>query len=125
MHHTSQELQTCLETIQNFQPLMNQNFPVFISDNYYPLAWHRKGQTLHKVFITSIPKSGTYLYSLLLKSMGVEQTNMHLSEMGFCDYRISTPKQARENYLKLTVNIPLNESLKLIYPGQFAVGHLP
>ncbi|MEH1842465.1 MAG: sulfotransferase domain-containing protein, partial [Nostoc sp.] len=125
LQSTSQELQNCLKIIQNFNPLINKNFSVFISDNYYPLAWHKKGQTLHKVFIASIPKSGTYLYSLLLKSMGVEQTNMHLSEIGFSDYRFTTPKQAREDYFKLTVNIPLNESLKLISPGQFAVGHLP
>jgi len=106
--------------------LRGKNFPVYLLPDGKPAAWPKKGNCPHKVIICAIPKAGTYLYARLLELLGLEFTKLHiwLTGVGFSDYRFSSMKEARENYERFNVEMPLRDTVKLIHEGQFAVSHL-
>ena len=56
--------------------------------------------------------------------MGCVATLLHLSSDVLTDYRWATRQEAREEYQRFITSLELSKSLKLVQPGQFAVGHL-
>ncbi len=79
----------------------------------------------NSVLVISIPKSGTYLMTEILKNLGYSWTGMHLAEEAYTDYASANLEDARENPALFARSEPLTESLTRIGPGEFAVGHLP
>jgi len=106
-------------------PYVKKNFPVYLGEGYLPRAHPSTGVARERLMILSIPKAGTYLFSKLLSELGFVPTNLHLNVDGFTDYRFTSLREAKEQYLSFNVDVPLRVSIKLIGDGQFAVGHLP
>jgi hypothetical protein len=100
------------------------SLPVYVTTDLCLSAQPGTGSGPNRVCVCSIPKSGTYLVSELLRLLGYEATRLHLWTEGFSDYRTSSMRQAREEYERFTVPLHLSKSLGLVLPGQFAVGHL-
>ncbi|MEM4655224.1 MAG: sulfotransferase domain-containing protein [Thermosphaera sp.] len=76
------------------------------------------------IFIISIPKSGTYFIGKILTELGFVDCKVHLSEFVMEDKRFLPEKFVRKYPGRTTRNCPLEESTKLILPGQFAYGHI-
>ena len=83
-----------------------------------------QGVSPKKVIVISIPKSGTYLVSSILRELGLVDTGVHVWETGFHDYRDRTISEMIYNYAAYAVNLPIADTVDLILPGQYAVGHL-
>lgn len=98
--------------------------PVYLTAELQPRANPRVGVTPERVLICSIPKAGTYLYSRALELLGLEPTHLHLSMTHFGDYRFTSAANARNERKEVRVDMPIKQSLPLVGPGQFAVGHL-
>lgn len=78
----------------------------------------------HRVVVCSLPKAGTYLCGELLKQLGLQPTNVHLSAESFTDYRFASTQVARQHPESLQRQLPLTQAMAYVLPGQFAVGHL-
>ena len=98
--------------------------PVYVLSDLRISAQPRLGSTPNRVFVCSIPKSGTYLVSELLCQLGYQPTRLHLWTDGLSDYRSATLREAREEYHRFSLSMPLARSASLVLPGQFGVGHL-
>ena len=83
-----------------------------------------RGAAAKSAVVVSVPKSGTYLVAAYLEKLGLASTGAHLSEDAFTDYRGRSIKEMVELGARLNVALPLAQSLSMIQPGQFAVGHL-
>lgn len=84
-----------------------------------------EGKNQNKVLICSIPKCGTYFAAEILKTFGFIDTNVQLWQDFLHDYRGQTVENKRADILPKQIDICLRESLELICPGQFSVGHFP
>lgn len=93
--------------------------------NGAPVLVRRVGPGTVGVVVISLPKAGTYLVAALLERLGWVDTHAHLGEDSFSDYRDRTRREMVEDFAALRVALPLEHSLRLVRPGQFAVGHLP
>lgn len=98
--------------------------PVYLTDDFQPTAQTALGSSPHRIIVCSIPKAGTYLVHRLLELLGCVPSRLHLSSTLLTDYRFATVREARENYEKLMVDVPLHRAVDLVLPGQFSVGHL-
>lgn len=78
-----------------------------------------------KVILVSMPKAGTYLATGVLQKLGWNFSGYHLQTTHYTDYTEGETEVARFEPEKLKVEMPLEESLRLIGRKQFAVGHLP
>ena len=86
----------------------------------------KKKQIGKSAFIISIPKSGTYFLSEILKNVGLKQSYLHIAPNKYENYREANSfDEMRANYKKFKRLVPIQKSLKLIKPGEFAVGHIP
>lgn len=110
---------------QSLLRLRGRPLSIYLDHDLSPRASPHRGSSPHPTIVISIPKAGTYFISELMRLMGLAQSNLHLSQQGFSDYRFASIQQMREEYLRYTVDLPLAHSSQLIGPGQFAVGHLP
>lgn len=79
----------------------------------------------HRVFVVSMPKSGTYLVSSILKQFGLVDIEVHISTSSFVDYRGQSIDEKLYKAREHVFNLPVEISTPLIRPGQFGVGHLP
>jgi glycosyltransferase involved in cell wall biosynthesis len=113
------------EPVGQLLALIDKNLPVYLGENCTPLVWPKTGNCRYRVIVVSIPKAGTYLLAEILKTLGLEDSGIHVNRNDLSDYRFATIKEAREEYLKYSVNVPLKNSINLIAHGQFVVGHLP
>lgn len=87
-----------------------------------PCAVEEVGDCPHRVFIASIPKAGTYLAAEALIALGVHPTRLHIDVGAVSDYR----NFRKGSYLwDYQFNMAVGDALRLVRPGQFAVGHLP
>lgn len=77
-----------------------------------------------KTFITSIPKSGTYLVREILEQAGLGRSHLHISESGIFDYSKISFEEGRRNPRKCKTYMTLEKSLALIPENSFGVGHL-
>jgi hypothetical protein len=80
----------------------------------------------HRTMIVSVPKSGTYMYGKLLENFGLQPSRLHFADNGasFTDYRSASKRESHSQYTKLEIYKPFAESVWLLNPAQFAVGHL-
>ncbi len=113
------------ELWENVTPFAGIRIPIYLTADRIPSATFEVGSCPHKGFIISIPKAGTYLVAELLRLLGCVPTQLHIWKSGLSDYRqAASIQQMREEYARFNVEIPLSHSLRLVHPGQFAVGHL-
>jgi hypothetical protein len=103
---------------------VNARFPVYLIDGPVPAAAPTLGASPHPLVVCTIPKSGTYLVSELLERLGCVPTRLHLSRHSLTDYRFASLREAREEYERFQVDLRLETAVRLLLPGQFAVGHL-
>jgi len=76
-------------------------------------------------FVISVPKSGTYLMAELLKHLGLQSTNIHLSTHDYEDHRYTDKSDIRAHPKKYATKIPFEFTVPLIRKGQFSWGHIP
>ncbi len=100
------------------------NAPLYLLQNGRVAFKPEQGNSSNRVFVLSIPKSGTYLLASILEKACLVNTCIHMWENGFHDYRNKTIPEMVHRYKEFAVNMPLIEGLKLVLPGQFCVGHL-
>jgi len=77
-----------------------------------------------KTFVTSVPKSGTYLLRQILEIAGLGNHQLHISELGTYDYSKVSMATGRRSPTSCLVRMSLSSSLAAIPEGGFAVGHL-
>lgn len=100
-----------------------RSFPVFVvggRSSYSP----RSSAGISPLIVITTPKSGTYLVAEFLKRIGLVDTEVHLDEAGFSDYRNKPISDRVVRFREYRRVLPLSESVKLVIDGQFAVGHL-
>lgn len=85
----------------------------------------RHGCGTRPVVVATMPKSGTYFVAEYLKCLGLVDSGAHADEGGFSDYRGRDRSSARTEFKSLYMRLPLRETLCLLGPGQYLVGHLP
>lgn len=78
---------------------------------------------MSKVVVSSLPKSGTYLLSNILKEFGFVDSGIHFGDMEYSNYKGADIKQARENPEWFRVPVPFNQAIQKLDCGEFAVGH--
>ncbi len=79
---------------------------------------------MSKIFVLSLPKSGTYMWSNILEQSGYKFCGKHIAYSGFQNIP-DDRQQFFEDPMGFYVKSPLADSLKFIDDGEFAVGHLP
>lgn len=102
--------------------LFGKRFPVYFLADGTPAATPDRGPCATPVFVTSVPKAGTYLTAEVLRRLGVCPTELHVDQEQVSDYRHRDPKKG---LFDCHVTVPVEATLRLVAPGQFAVGHLP
>jgi hypothetical protein len=98
--------------------------PVYLTNDFQPACQLAQGASPHRIVVCSIPKAGTYLVDRLLELLDCVPSRLHLSSTILTDYRFATVREARENYERLLIDVPLDRAVELLLPGQFTVGHL-
>lgn len=95
--------------------------PCFMPDGA-PCSVTHVGIAPARVFIVSIPKAGTYLAAEVMEALGVQSTKLHVDDGWVSDFR-----QYRKGtkMWKYQFEMPVEDALALVQPGQFAVGHIP
>ncbi|MDH4191524.1 MAG: hypothetical protein OEW21_15140 [Betaproteobacteria bacterium] len=104
-------------------PVGDTDFPVFIVKGQARFA-RSTGPSRERVFVVSLPKSGTYLIAEILGLLGLANTGVHMSESGFSDYRPIAIAHDNSDDSLPPHQFPLHKAIRLMMPGQFAVGHL-
>ena len=77
-----------------------------------------------KLFVTSMPKSGTYLAVEFFRVLGFHYTGLHLAQKTYIDYSKADLHSSTYHPETLRVNVPLWKSLRLINENAFACGHI-
>jgi hypothetical protein len=95
--------------------------PRFLADGT-PCAVVEQGACAHRVFVASIPKAGTYQVAAVLSALGIRDTMLHVDEGLASDFRQDRPGL---NMWQYQFEMGTDDALRLVLPGQFAVGHLP
>ena len=95
--------------------------PCFMPDGT-PCSVTASGTSPDRVFIVSLPKAGTYLAAEVMAALGVQSSRLHVDDGWVSDFR-----QYRKGtkMWKYQFEMPVEDALALVQPGQFAVGHLP
>lgn len=95
--------------------------PRFMADGA-PCAVQEQGISRDRAFVISIPKAGTHLIGAILEALGISSTRLHIDEGWASDFR-----NFRKGTLmwKYQMEMPVLDALRLVQPGQFALGHLP
>ncbi len=98
--------------------------PVFLDADMHPRWTLKRGRVDHRVFLTTIPKAGTYMMAKMLPRFGVADCGVHVMQHGIVDHRFA-PERLRRHYpAAVGLPIELNDAIRLIAPGQFAFGHV-
>lgn len=105
--------------------LSEKGLTFYYNEIHGPSFQLHKSKNRNKVLICSIPKCGTYLAAEVLKSFGFIDTNVQLWQDFLHDYRGQTVENKRADVLPTQIDLKLSESLELIQPGQFSLGHFP
>jgi len=109
---------TALEIAQRY------GVPVFLDAEMHPRWVLERGALNQRVFLTTIPKAGTYMMAKMLPRFGLADCSIHVMQDGIVDHRFA-PEQLRRHYPSAVGRrIPLGASIRLIAPGQFAFGHI-
>jgi len=105
-------------------PFVGCPIPFYLDDELQPSATLKRGACPHRVMACSMPKAGTYFIAEALCRLGCEPTHLHLDHTVVWDYRERTIEEIRADSFRYMVKVPLEQSLRLVRPGQFAVGHV-
>lgn len=103
--------------------LKDADFPVYMNLSAPSFA-RSEVVNLNRTIVLTIPKSGTYLIGAYLKKIGLIDTGVHLDDTGFTDYRNRSIQEMVESYRDFRKIYPLDRAVRLLRPGQFAVGHI-
>ena len=107
-----------------WDPLRGTELPIFVGEGGRPGLAARAGLAPHRALVCSLPKAGTYLVAELLRALGYEPTNVHVSPGSFTDYRFADLGYALTRFRELERAMPLARVARMMSPGQFTVGHL-
>lgn len=102
-----------------------KNLPVYIDESLRPCFKLARGPISHRVFVLTIPKSGTYLHAKLLGNMGVVDCGVHIAVDHIQDNRFADEKVLRREPWRYLVPVNFEVSAGLIQNGQFGFGHIP
>jgi hypothetical protein len=102
-----------------------RNLPVYIDKNLHPCFKQNRAPVPHRVFIITIPKSGTYLIAKILANLGMVDCDVHIAIDHIQDNRFADEKVLRMEAWRYYVPIPFKVSARLIKNGQFSFGHIP
>lgn len=123
-HRDSAQLQGSGQSGAAFE---GRAYPLFVDPQARPCFRIERGRSAHRVLLTSIPKSGTYLFGELFRKLGFVDAGIHIEGRGgnsFTDYRFTSLSDARQNPHLEPISLPLARTLGLILPGQYVVSHL-
>lgn len=95
--------------------------PSFMPDGT-PCSVTDAGAATSRVFLVSIPKAGTYLAAEVIAALGVHASRLHVDDGWVSDFR---KYRKGTKMWKYQFEMPVEDALALVQPGQFAVGHLP
>lgn len=102
----------------NFCPPKSEQMPIAsVAMNNAP--------NLPRLFITTLPKSGTYFWGRILQECGYEDTEIHADGTCFMDYRRRTAEEKPAYFKEDTIKISFALQVQLIDHGQYLLGHLP
>ncbi|GMQ82647.1 MAG: hypothetical protein BMS9Abin05_2103 [Rhodothermia bacterium] len=123
------ELENRIETLSEFKNCLRRfsetDVPLLMDANDSLVLSRKRGASQHKILLVTIPKSGTYLFHDLLVAAGLATAGIHIAEWGFTDMRFADPRYVRESPEAHNHIVAIRETISLIKPGQFVVGHLP
>ncbi|MDR1243424.1 MAG: hypothetical protein LBM00_11700 [Deltaproteobacteria bacterium] len=77
-----------------------------------------------KIFILSIPKSGTYFLGLIFNKLGFERSPIHGGSGGYGDWRGLSTEERAETSGKYSVIMPYTTQYQLVMPGQYLMSHI-
>ncbi len=102
-----------------------RNLPVYIDKNLHPCFKLNRAPVPQRVFILTVPKSGTYLVAKVLENLGIVDCGVHIAVDHIQDNRFADEKILRLEAWRYFVPIPFKVSTRLIKNGQFSFGHIP
>jgi hypothetical protein len=98
--------------------------PVFLDADMHPRWTLERGAVRHRVFVTTIPKAGTYMMTKILPRLGVADCGVHVLRHNVVDNRFAPERLQRHHPSALGRAIAVCDAVRLIAPGQFAYGHI-
>lgn len=105
--------------------IAGRNLPVYIDKNLHPCFKLNRAPIPHRLFILTVPKSGTYLIAKVIENLGIVDCGVHIATDLIQDNRFADEKVLKREAWRYHVPIPFKISTKLIKNGQFAFGHIP
>lgn len=118
------ELTSALENQLHWMRFRGFEAPVYLMPDGVLSLKREFLEHAERAVVLSIPKSGTYLLSAILGQLGLINTEVHVWESGFHDYRGKSIPEMVHLYSEYAVNAPLETTAALILPGQYMVGHI-
>lgn len=82
-------------------------------------------ESLPKMVIVTLPKSGTYFWGKILQECGYQDIEIHGGEDIIADYRSLTLQEKLDHVPELGHWLPLHLQLSLLHKGQYLLGHFP
>jgi hypothetical protein len=77
-----------------------------------------------KIFILTVPKSGTYFLGAIFDKLGFERSPVHGLSDGYADWRgLSTEQRAKQSS-EYQVKMPFTTQYHLVQPGQYLMSHI-
>lgn len=108
-----------------YRLLAGKKIPLFIDEEFNPCFKLERAPSTHRVFVLTIPKSGTYLITEILEKMGMVNCGVHVALDFVQDNRYADEQILKIEPGRYMVHLPFHLSTKLIQKGQFAFGHIP
>ncbi len=78
-----------------------------------------------RLMVLSLPKAGTYLAAEMAGRLGMGHTHYHFSTNYVDVYDPNDLAAGRANPNKFRIHAPLEQTVRMLRAGEFAVGHLP
>ena len=105
--------------------ISGKHLPVYINEDGEPCFQLKRAAIANRVFILTIPKSGTYLIAKLLDNLVAVNCKVHIALNNVQDNRFAPEESLRLEPWKYLAHIPFSLSTRMIKSGQFAFGHIP
>ena len=105
--------------------IAGKRLPVYIDADLNPCFKTGRALVPNKVFIITIPKSGTYLAAKLLENLGIINCDVHIATGNIQDNRFADERALKLEPWRFLTEIPFMSSAQLIRNGQFSFGHIP
>jgi len=112
------------QAVPDLQRAQRWSLPVFLDGDLRPRWVLERGRTPHRVFLATVPKAGTYMMAQILARLDLVSCRVHVAKDEVVDLRFAPDAIARYYPSELGRRIDLQDSLRMIAPGQFAFGHI-